>query len=84
MWEFAEYPLREAHADLTAAGERAGFEVVDMLPVLTRYFPHGKAYTVSPNDDHFNAEVHAKVAEVLETLLRARAAAEHADARPAP
>ena len=75
MWEFADYPIREAHADLAAIGRREGLEVVDMLPVFSRAFPHGKDYTVSRNDDHFNAEVHAKVAEVLLALLRQRAAA---------
>jgi hypothetical protein len=79
MWEFSEYPLREAHADLTAVGRREGFEVVDMLPVFSRAFPHGKDYTVGPNDDHFNAEVHAKVAEVLEAVLQAHAGGDRGD-----
>lgn len=73
MWEFADYPIREAHADLAEIGRRDGFEVVDLLPVFSRSFPHGKQYTVSPNDDHFNAVVHAKVAEVLLALLAERA-----------
>jgi lysophospholipase L1-like esterase len=69
MYEFSQYPLREAHQDLAALGRADGFEVVDMLPVFSEAFPHGGAYTVAPNDAHFNAEVHAKLADVLLSAL---------------
>lgn len=69
MVEFATYPLREAHAELAAAATASGFEVVDMLPVFTQAFPNGAAYKAGPNDNHFNAEVHAKVADVLRAAL---------------
>lgn len=74
--EYATYPLRQAHVELAALGEANGFEVIDMLPVFAEAFPHGGAYKVGPNDDHFNAVVHAKVAEVLLAVLARRAGAE--------
>lgn len=73
MTEYAAYPLREAHADLARAGSADGFEVIDMLPIFAEAFPHGAAYKVGPNDDHFNAEVHAKVADVIRGALARRA-----------
>jgi hypothetical protein len=69
MVEYARYPLRDAHAKLASVAAENGFEVLDMLPIFAKAFPHGEAYKVGPNDNHFNAEVHAKVAEVLRAAL---------------
>jgi hypothetical protein len=65
MWRFSDYPLRQAHAELTRAATSAGFEVIDMLPAFEHEFPDGQEYLAGPNDNHFNAQVHRRVGEIV-------------------
>lgn len=69
MCEFREYPLKPVHSELTKLGRGFGLEVIDMLPVFAKAFPDGRLYLAGPDDNHFNAEVHAKVAEVLRAAM---------------
>lgn len=71
MVDFHEYPLNEAHDDLTAMARKLGYEVIDLLPFFKEQLGDGVPYRVTPNDNHFNAEVHALVAKELETQLAA-------------
>ena len=69
MYDFRRYPLTQVHSDLSQLGGRLGFVVVDMLPIFSAAFPDGTRFVAGPDDTHFNAQVHAKVAEVLKGLL---------------
>jgi hypothetical protein len=69
MYDFGRYPLTQVHRELGELGGRLGFVVVDMLPIFAAAFPDGTTFVAGPNDTHFNAEVHAKVAEVLKAVL---------------
>lgn len=75
MQDFSRYPLEAEHQRIGAFAANLGLEVIDFLPVFRRAFPQGERYLAGPNDNHFNAEVHAKVAEVLRDALAARASA---------
>ena len=65
MWDFSKYPLTAAHTDLAVAAQSAGFEVVDLLPIFAKFCPDGRKEQVSPTNNHFNAKVHRRVADVL-------------------
>jgi hypothetical protein len=66
---FKDYPLRSVHQQWQTLGDREGLRVVDMLPVFAENYPNGEDYLASANDNHFNATVHAKVAEVLSEIV---------------
>jgi hypothetical protein len=69
MWEFRSYPLRDVHTRLNEFARSVDFRVLDLLPDFERRFAHGKDYVVGPDDNHFNAEVHAHIAAVISELL---------------
>jgi hypothetical protein len=71
--DFSSYPLISAHADLRAAAEALGFDVLDLTPAFRNKLGDGRAYRVRPGDNHFDARVHALVAALIK---------EHLDARP--
>ncbi len=72
MVDYAEYPLTEAHDSIAALAERAGFEVIDLLPRFRQDMGDGTPYRAAPNDNHFDARVHAAVAGVLHERLEQR------------
>lgn len=69
MWDFSRYPLADAHREIAELASGVGYEVIDLLPSFTARFPNGKAYVVTPNDNHFKPEVHAFVANYLAERL---------------
>jgi hypothetical protein len=69
--DFSHDPLTDAHASLRAVGQRAGFEVIDLLPAFASIWPDGRGLLLSKNDNHFNAAAHRQVAEILRAALAA-------------
>ena len=69
MMNFANYPLRSVHRQWQTLGELNGLQVIDMLTAFELYYRNGDEFLAGPNDNHFNAMVHAGVADLLvETL----------------
>ena len=68
MVNFYDYPLNEAHEDLRKTGDRLGYEVIDLLPVFKEKLGDGARYRL-PNDNHFNAEIHNLIANILKQKL---------------
>jgi hypothetical protein len=63
LWELSEYPLADIHERVIRELRFAGFETIDLLPVLeTR---SGPDLWVHPTDQHPNEEVHAITARLL-------------------
>ena len=71
LYDFSDYPLGAAHPRLAEAARRAGFEVLDLLPEFSLRFSNGKRFWAAANDNHPNAEVHRRVAELLADFLSA-------------
>jgi len=69
LYNFSDYPLRAAHLRLAEAARRAGFEVLDLLPEFSLRFSNGKRFWAAANDNHPNAEVHRRAAELLADAL---------------
>lgn len=65
MVGFDGYPLEAAHERVAAAARRAGFEVLDMLPVFKEELGDADAHRNAPDDNHFDAETHDLVARTL-------------------
>jgi lysophospholipase L1-like esterase len=65
MVDFRDYPLTEAHQDLTQMAQTLGYDVIDLLPTFAAQLGDGSQFRARPNDNHFNAAVHAVVARVL-------------------
>jgi GDSL-like Lipase/Acylhydrolase family len=71
MVDFRDYPLTDGHDRLRKAAESLSFEVVDLLPEFRDKLGDGRRYRVRPGDNHFDARVHAHVAEILKRRLEA-------------
>lgn len=73
MVDYRAYPLDSAHEDLAAAARARGFDVLDLLPEFRARLGDGSRFRVGRNDNHFDARVHALVAEMLKRHLDGRA-----------
>ena len=69
MIDFHDYPLAQAHADLSTAARGLGYEVLDLLPAFRTALGDGNRYRVSRQDNHFDAATHARVAALLKERL---------------
>ena len=70
MVDFERYPLESAgRRRVKELGERFGYQVVDLLPAFRDRLRDGRKHLAAANDDHFDAESHAIVAQVLRDAL---------------
>ncbi|MFM7130506.1 MAG: hypothetical protein ACKO0V_14245, partial [bacterium] len=65
MVGFDNYPLVAMHQNLARESARQGFEVIDLLPLFRQKLHDGARFRASPENNHFNAEVHKLVAEEI-------------------
>ncbi len=68
--DFRTYPLRHVHDAVGTIAADNGFEVVDLLPAFERVLVDGLHYAVSDNDNHYNPQAHALVAQTLADYLK--------------
>ena len=69
MVNFERYPLEEGHRRVRELGKRLGYQVVDLLPVFREKLRDGRDHWAAANDNHFDAESHAIVAQILRDAL---------------
>ncbi|MFM7315649.1 MAG: SGNH/GDSL hydrolase family protein [bacterium] len=70
MVGFDNYPLEAMHQNLARESARQGFEVIDLLPLFRQKLHDGARFRASPENNHFNAEVHKLVAEEILKRLK--------------
>lgn len=72
MVDFENYPLERGHSILQKTAAEIGYNVIDMLPLFRETLKNGVPYRSTPNDNHFNDQVHQLVAkELLQRLTGA-------------
>ena len=69
MVGFADYPLDEAHRRVAELGQSLDFETLELLTRFRDDVGDGVPFRVSPDDNHFNAQIHDLVAQVLADRL---------------
>lgn len=69
MVNFSSYPLEQAHRELEIMAETAGYETIDFLTSFRQQFADGDRFRAGPDDNHFDAAVHAHMAKTLKQRL---------------
>jgi hypothetical protein len=72
MVDYRDYPLEHAHAMIRKTAEGLGYDVLDLLSDFRAALGDGTRYRARPNDNHFNAQVHALVAALIKRRLDER------------
>lgn len=65
MVDYHNYPLEPMHQRLGRECTDRGFEVLDLLPLFREKLQDGSKFRASPDNNHFNADVHRLVAEEI-------------------
>jgi len=72
MVDFRAYQLTEAHAELRAAAEAMGYDVLDLLPAFAAQLKDGSRFRSGRNDNHFDARTHELVGSLIKRHLDTR------------
>lgn len=59
------YPYADIHAKVAAAGQRAGFEVIDLFDIYAAEGRDGRSFWALPDDSHPGAEAQAMAADEI-------------------
>jgi len=65
MVDYHNHPLEPMHQRLGRECTDRSFEVLDMLPLFREKLQDGSKFRASPENNHFNADVHRLVAEEI-------------------